>query len=252
MKNAGRPPYPLASVDNALRLILLLRESELGVRDAADALGVARSTAHRLLAMLVYRGFAEQSGDRRYRLGPVLTGAERASGLPARYAQLRWVARPHMNALAARVRETVNLAVLAGSQVRFIDSVESTQMLHIGSRTGMSLPAARTSGGKALLAEMSDDDVRARFETAADAVDVDALLGELRDVRRRGYGLNFEETEPGVRAVAVAVHAGDRAVGALAVAAPAQRLTHRAIKSLVPELTGAAARVDEELTHWGL
>ncbi|WP_129664882.1 IclR family transcriptional regulator [Phytoactinopolyspora endophytica] len=252
MENPGRPSYALGSVDNALRLILLLREGELGVSDAADTLGVARSTAHRLLSMLVYRGFAEQSEDRRYRLGAVLSGAEQASGLPARYAQLRWVAHPHMSALAARVRETVNLSVLAGSRVRFIDSVESTQMLHIGSRTGMSLPAARTSGGKAMLAELTDDEVRSLHEAAAEPVDLDVLFRELGEVRRRGCGINAEETEPGIRAVGATLHSDGRAVAAVAVAAPAQRLTDRVVSTVVPHLKAATARIDEELAHWAV
>jgi IclR family transcriptional regulator, acetate operon repressor len=250
MKNPQRPSYALGSVDNALRLILLLRQREIGVSDAADTLGVARSTAHRLLSMLVYRGFAEQGENRRYRPGPMLSGAEQTSGLPAPYAQLRWVTRPHMRALAARVRETVNLSVLVGSRVRFIDSVESAQVLHIGSRAGMSLPAAHTSGGKALLAELTDDEIRSLHQTAADQVDLSALMGELQQVRRRGYGLNLEETEPGIRAVGTAVHADERAVGAIAVAAPAQRFTDQVIAAVAAELKSAAARIDEELTHW--
>lgn len=247
MVNHHRPTYALGSVDNALRLALLLREREIGVADAADMLGVARSTAHRLLSMLVYRGFAEQADNRRYRSGPVLSGADNRSGMPPRYAQLRWVARPHLRALALRVGETVNLSLLAGTRIRFIESVESTQVLHIGSRIGASLPAARTSGGKAMLAELSQQRLRALYAEVTDPVDVDALTIELAEVRRRGFGLNLEETEPGVRAVGVALHAQNEPIGAVAVAAPAQRLNDDAIVRVAPELRTAAARIEEEL-----
>jgi IclR family acetate operon transcriptional repressor len=64
----NKPPYAIESVDHALVLAQLLQqEGSLRVTDAAERLGVSRSTAHRLLAMLVYRDFAEQTDDRRYR-----------------------------------------------------------------------------------------------------------------------------------------------------------------------------------------
>ena len=81
MKN--RPPYAITSVDHALRLAQVLqREGELTVSEAAERLGVARSTAHRLLAMLVYRDFAEQGPDRRYRAGPCSTARVRCQSRP--------------------------------------------------------------------------------------------------------------------------------------------------------------------------
>jgi DNA-binding IclR family transcriptional regulator len=69
------PAYAIASVDHALRLAVLLQlEGPVTVSAAAERLGVARSTAHRLLTMLVYRDFAVQDEDRRYRAGPVIDG----------------------------------------------------------------------------------------------------------------------------------------------------------------------------------
>jgi len=97
MKN--KPPYPINSVDYALQLARLLQqEGQLSVSQAAERLGVARSTAHRLLAMLVYRDFAEQGKDRLYRPGPALYPA----GPDPESAQvLDRVARPHLQVLVA-------------------------------------------------------------------------------------------------------------------------------------------------------
>ena len=68
-----RPPYAISSVDHALRLAAILQlEGGLSVTEAAERLNVARSTAHRLLAMLVYRDFAVQNEQREYLAGPVL------------------------------------------------------------------------------------------------------------------------------------------------------------------------------------
>src|SRR5918992_1084946 len=148
MKN--RPPYALESVDNALRLLQLLRDQgRLRVTEAAEELGTARSTAHRMLSMLVYRGFAIQDERRGYLPGPAL------SAPPVRdrpLQELRRALLPHMDALCERVDETVSLMVRVGTQTRFLASVESTQILRVGDRAGTVLPATRTSGGKALLA----------------------------------------------------------------------------------------------------
>src|SRR5690606_16854792 len=138
--------YGIESVDHALHLAtLLLHEGPLRVTDAAARLGVARSTAHRLLAMLVYRDFAEQDEDRRYVAGPVLRGA----AAPEPVADLRRIALPHLEALAARTDESVNLAIVVGDQTRFIATVESTQVLRVGDREGRVLPAHLASGGRA-------------------------------------------------------------------------------------------------------
>jgi DNA-binding IclR family transcriptional regulator len=70
----NKPPYAIESVDNALRILQVLRDSgQARVSDVAAELGIARSTAHRLLAMLVYRDFAIQAADRSYRPGPALS-----------------------------------------------------------------------------------------------------------------------------------------------------------------------------------
>jgi len=68
-----KPTYMLESVDNALRLLQMLRDvGGLRLKDAAEELGIAPSTAHRLLAMLVYRAFAVRTADRRYVAGPLM------------------------------------------------------------------------------------------------------------------------------------------------------------------------------------
>jgi DNA-binding IclR family transcriptional regulator len=107
------PNYPIESVDNALRLLLsLLERQSMTVSDASELLGVAPSTAHRLLAMLQYRGFVDQDKlTKRYRSGPVLLKL----GLTAvRQMDLRQHARPVLERLSKEIAETVNLVVLQG------------------------------------------------------------------------------------------------------------------------------------------
>ena len=123
---AGDPPqYAIASVDKALQLVLLLRDRRdewFRVSEIADELGVARSTAHRLLAMLVYRGFARQDSEKLYGAGAVLIDARLEHGA----LDLRSVARPHLEQLSSRYDETVHLVTLEGASAVFLDSVEGT------------------------------------------------------------------------------------------------------------------------------
>ena len=219
MKN--KPPYAIASVDSALLLATLLgQEGPLRVTDAAERLGVSVSTAHRLLGMLVYRDFAVQLTDRRYGPGPLMQGG----GLPgAPVARLREVALPHLRRLVDELGETANLMVLSGADVRFVATVECEQVLRVGDRTGRTLPAYLSSGGKALLAAAPAAVVTAAL-AGLDQTTTARVRRALPTVRRRGFAVNDQETETGLTAVGVAVPAAGGFTGAaLSVAAPTAR-----------------------------
>ncbi|WP_052665986.1 IclR family transcriptional regulator [Nitriliruptor alkaliphilus] len=241
------PDYPITSVDHALRLVLLLqREGALGVRDAAVALGVSPSKAHRLLAMLVYRGFADQGPDRRYHPGPVLHRTPHAA---ASVVTLRQLARRHLEALVDEVDETVNLTILSGTAVHFILTVQADRALRSGDRTGASLPAHRTSGGKVLLATLAEEELAAVYAGVA-GVELEALLVELEQVRRRGYAINDQQTETGLSAVGVLVPApAGVAPAAVSIASPTGRFERGRIPSWVRALRVTADRIADELTR---
>lgn len=252
MKN--KPPYAIESVDNALRILQMLRDSgQARVSDVAAELGIARSTAHRLLAMLVYRDFAVQAEDRSYRPGPAVA-AEPLRGEPAQ--RLRQVMRPHMEALCDQVGETINLVVRLGTQTRFLHTVESAHVLRVGDRQGTILPAWKTSGGKALLAELPDAQLTALLRGASGrppegmtAAERRSLVNELRLVRDRGYAENIEESESGVCAVGLCVRdkTGDP-VAALSVSAPSVRYTPDRSRVFVRELRTTVARAQADIS----
>jgi DNA-binding IclR family transcriptional regulator len=251
MKN--KPAYALGSVDNVLLLLHLLRDQgKVKVSEAATELGIARSTAHRLLAMLVYRDFAVRDDNHTYLPGPFLTSmAGITDGSAVRV--LRTLAQPHMEALCARVAETVNLTVRAGTEVRFLASVESTRLLRVGDRRGTILPAHLTSGGKVLLAELPREQLRRLYEQDPGDTGAEwaALIRDLDATRARGYGLNVEETEDGVSAVGVAIRNGQgTAIGALSIAAPTSRLTSDRITPYVRELRHTVTELEHTLTDF--
>lgn len=241
------PDYPITSVDHALQLVLLLqREGSLGVRDAAGALDVSPSTAHRLLAMLVYRGFAEQGADRRYHPGPVLHRTPHAT---ASVATLRRVARPHLDALVREVDESANLTVLAGTAVHFILSIQAERALRTGDRTGASLPAHRTSGGKVLLAALPEEEVAAIYAGVA-GVDLEQLLAELATVRDQGFAINDQQTETGLVAVGVLVEPPrGTAPAAVSLALPSARYDPGRLGTWVSALRDTGRRIGRDLAR---
>jgi IclR family transcriptional regulator, acetate operon repressor len=249
----NKPPYAIESVDNALRILQMLRDSgQVRVSDVAAELGTARSTAHRLLAMLVYRDFAVQAEDRSYRPGPAVSAGP-LRGEPAQ--RLRQVMRPHMEALRDQVAETINLVVRLGIQTRFLHTVESTQLLRVGDRQGTILPAWRTSGGKALLAELPDAQLTALLRAAngrppegMTAADRRALVSELRLIRDQGYAENIEESESGVCAIGMCVRdTTGGPVAALSVSAPSVRYTPDRSRVFLRELRTAVARAQTDM-----
>jgi IclR family acetate operon transcriptional repressor len=246
MKN--KPPYTLQSVDNALLLLQLLRDNgTLRVSDAATELGTARSTAHRLLSMLVYRDFAVQDENRNYVPGPQLS----ASLAPDRhFSDLRSRLRPYLDSLCAVVRESVNLSVRVSTECRFIDSVECSQTLRVGDRRGTILPAALTSGGRALLAELSPQVITELYGTTdrEHGVDIRSLRRHLANARRRGYAVNDQDTEDGVSAIGTCLRdVNGAAVAALSIAVPSVRFSRDRMVTLGAALTEVAGRASASL-----
>jgi DNA-binding IclR family transcriptional regulator len=246
------PPYAIASVDNALRIATMLQlEGPLTVSEVARRLGVANSTAHRLLAMLVYRDFAVRDADRTYRVGPVLELAAHSQSAAAR---LRAAALPHQHPQVERLDESANLTVRTGDTARFIASVESRQALRVGSREGMVFPAHRTTAGLLLLAELPPDELDALYTAdrydrrPEDRPDLDVLRADLARVRRNGFALNQGRSERGVVAVGVCVRAADgEAVAGLSLSMPGARYEKERLPMLVGTLRTAADALERDL-----
>ncbi|HZV50647.1 MAG TPA: IclR family transcriptional regulator [Candidatus Dormibacteraeota bacterium] len=249
----------LSSVGHAVRTLLLLRERQtVRVSEVAEALGVARSTAHRVLSTLCHYGFVVQARNRgAYRPGPQLVEV----GLAAlRGVDVRRVARPHLEALSAELRETVSLIIVQGDRSWFLDSVESMEPLRVTTRTGQAKPAHCTSGGKVLLAELGRESLRRLYPrerlptvTARSIASRTELEAELEAVRERGYATNFEESEIGLSGVGVLIRDPEgRPLAAVAVAAPSSRLTDDRVARFARAARETAARIERDLRLEGL
>jgi IclR family acetate operon transcriptional repressor len=244
VKRMGRAPnYPLKSVDHALQVLATLQTgATVTVGDVAQLLGIGRSSAHRVLSALVHRDFAEQGVTREYRAGHRLP-VRRPGGDPL--SRLRASAAPAMKDLAEKTGETVFLQVLRGRDVHFIATVESRQAVRVGDRTGLVLPAHMVSGGRAMLATMSDEDVIALHSGSRLAADPRSLRRTLDDVRAKGFGTNVTETRSGFVALGVAVGGTeDHARSAVSLGVPEFRYAPNRLPAYLTALRHAAAAIE--------
>jgi IclR family acetate operon transcriptional repressor len=235
--SATMPAYPIQSVDHALVLLDLFAERRrLTIGDIAKALGVAPSTASRLVAMLQSHGYVAREVDSRaYIVGQKL----RDVGLAAvRELDIRPQTRPYLEALSADTGETVQVGILQGQTIVFLDCVEGWHSLRVSSRVGELLPAHSLSTGKALLAELTPQDFLALYPreqlqrvTRRTTTSRSHLQRELALVAKRGYATSFSESVDDISTVAVSVRdVHGRARCAVSIAAPASRLTSKNVE----------------------
>jgi DNA-binding IclR family transcriptional regulator len=238
----------LTSLDKAIDVLEHLHDAEVprGITEIANALGVPKSSAHRLLKTLVRRGFAEQEASGRYRTGPALI----ALGLAARDRDpIVALARPVLEAEAEALGETVFLTAPRGREIVVLDKAEGRGFLRAAPTVGQTVPVAATAVGR--LAMAFDP---ARFPlsahppvafTEATRLDLAAVDAEVDLARRDGFAMNRGEWIEGLSVVAAPIFAGaepPQLAGAIAVAAPTPRLDALGPYA-VAQRTAAAARL---------
>ncbi len=217
---------PVASVDRALRILTVVGSASRGLSldELAGRLDIPKSSLHRILAALKYRGFiAQPEPGGSYFLGTeLLATAFRFYDV----LDLRALIHPLLARLTGELRETTHMAVLDGAEVVYHDKIQASHTITISSVIGGRNPAHATGVGKALLAWTypTDEAVRAwaalwaplKAVTPNTITSVPRLAEELAAVRERGYALDMEENEIGVRCAAVPIFLG-RPVPATAV-----------------------------------
>jgi DNA-binding IclR family transcriptional regulator len=254
----GTGPALVQSVDRALAILeILARRRDAGVTEIGKELGVHKSTAFRLLAVLESRGFVEQAEDRgTYRLG---LGIVRLAGAITAQLDLTREGRDACERLAADLGETVNIAILDGNRAVNVNQVRGGSSIASHNWIGQHTPLHATSSGKVLLAFgpsrvfdlVTMPGSLPRF-TDATVVDVAKLAAELAEVRAFGWACTAEEFEVGLNAVAAPVRGADGSViAALSVSAPAYRLSKDEFSRVAPRVIEAAGEVSSRMGYAG-
>lgn len=247
----------IGSVQRAIDILNLFSSqvSELGTTEIAGALRLHKSTVAGLVSTLEANGYLDRSPvSRKYRLGLKLV--ERSSVL-LRQIEVRKVALPLLERLREGCGESVNLAIRDGSEVVYVEQLPSLHPLGTRDEVGKRASVHCTALGKALVAWLPEGEVERvvggcdlRAMTPNTITDAEQFLRELERTRERGYAVDDEEVELGVRCVAAPVfdHAG-RVVAAVSVSVPVPRMPVEQLPHLAERVRQTAKGISTRLGY---
>ena len=209
---SAAPQVPAA--DQTLRILAFLarQRGPVAARTVADQLGIPRSSVYHLLSAMAAHGFVVHvAAERRWGLG---TAAFELAGGYARQQPLARLGRPLVASLADRTGESAHLAVMTGRDVVYIVEERAPRRPALVSDVGVRLPAHLTATGRAMLAALPREQVRALYPDAGAFADRTghgpqtpaALRETLRATRADGFATEDSEVTLGFRSVGVAVH----------------------------------------------
>jgi DNA-binding IclR family transcriptional regulator len=242
---------PVGVIDKVLVLLELLDQNPGGLKlkDIADQSKINKSTAHRFLSHLEAQKYLFRDNLGTYMIGPKLT--KLGTGINF-HATLAKICRGVLENLRAVTGETVNLAVLDGFEVLYVDVIETDHTFRLVSGVGTRRPFYCTSLGKAILANIDDDHKREelfaaiRFEpvTPRTITNLTRLKKQLAVTRKQGYALDDEEAVAGIRCLGAAIRDAEGTVlGAISVAGPVVRVTTARLPLFSKEICKAAREI---------
>lgn len=222
-----------------------------GVTELAQQLGLLKSNVHRLLQTLSALGYVRQdAASGRYECTLKLweMGTAVADGI-----DVVTVARPFIASLAQKTAETVHLSILDGTEVIYIDKIDSPQPVRAYSRVGGRAPAYCVATGKALLAFAAPaifDDLPRKLivHTPRTLTSRDALERELSRIRETGYAVNRGEWRDSVGGIAAPIFGPANALAAaVGISGPAERLTATRLREFAPHVVATAKAISQAL-----
>lgn len=245
---------PIQVADRLFLTIETLAESgPAGLMELSNQMDLNKSTVHRILNSLIYMGYVKQdSATSKYSLSFKIW--EVATQLLT-HIDLVDIARPHLKELVQKTGETVHLVQIDGLKAVYIDKVESyNNSVRLVSKVGKSIPLYCSGVGKALMAEMSAEEIadiwkksNIRQLTPHTIIDYNALLPKLEDVKVNGYALDDEENELGVRCIASCIkdYKG-KPKYAFSISAPVTRMSDERIRELAKDILHTKTLLEAE------
>jgi DNA-binding IclR family transcriptional regulator len=247
-------PYQLRGLERAVSVLEVLSESQspLGLAEICRRMNLHKSTTHRSLMVLERNALIERTSDNRFRLGLKLY---ELGNRAVEQIDLRARVYPFFRRLAMDVRETVHLGVLQKTSVVYLDKVEPNRRICMSSKTGSSNPVYCTSLGKAMLAFQPDDtiakivsSIRFTRYTPKTLCSREKLIEHLETVRRRGYAIDDEEIELGVRCIGAPIFNEDRwAIAAVSISGPTSRITAQNVRAIAQRVLTCCSEISASL-----
>jgi DNA-binding IclR family transcriptional regulator len=257
MRKLKSKSAPVGVIGKVFRILELLDHSPYGLQlgEIATKTGINKSTAHRFLRHLEADSYLFRDTAGTYMLGARL--ARLGTGVSFQTTLCR-ICRPTLESLRAVTDETVNLAALEGSEIVYLDVLESQQMFRFVSPVGTRRPAYCTSLGKAIIAHMEDErqkaeivsSIQAMPSTARKPSSISRLKRELKQISERGFSFDDEEVVAGARCVGAALFGAEGSVvGSISVSGPVSRMTRERLSFFSTEVCKAAREISWRLGH---
>ena len=256
-----KPGNLVQTIERVATIFDVMAQSAQGIslKDLSAKVGLPKGTTHRLLSSLAYFGYVRQvSENKNYQLGFKLV--ELGNRLLDQL-DLRAQARPFLIRLCKRTRETVHLVVLDQNEALYIDKVEADEKpggLQMVSRVGSRMPLHCSSVGKVFLAQLSDQELESLIKkkglkkrTANTISDTDKLKHHLKVIRQKGFAIDDEENEKGIRCVGAPVfNQQGQVIAAISISGPAVRITKKIMQqTLKKEVIQTAADISREFGY---
>jgi DNA-binding IclR family transcriptional regulator len=247
------------AVERALDILLCFtpKHPTLSLTQIAEAVQMSKTTVHRLLATLEHKRFiTRDKASGLYRLG--FRFIEMASLVLQDVELHRW-AQPYLMRLSAECGETVDLSILDGPHVMYLEVIESPQRVKIAAAVGQRLPAFCTASGKALLAYLPEEQVHTilghnlKEYTNRTPLSVDDIMTELRKTAERGFATSQQEYESDINAVAAPILDADNfPVASIAAVGPSFRLPEERLQTLGESIRRMTHAISNEIGHAAL
>lgn len=258
MVKKDKSEYIIQAVSHALDLLEQFHDDvdELGVTELSKRLKLHKNNVFRLLATLESRGYIEQNkATENYRLG--LKALELGQTFIKQMGLLRQ-AKPILERMVEESNETSYVAIYKENHIVYLDVVETNLTVRVVSRVGSRLPAYCTAAGKVHMAFMTDEELEELLaemkfvqHTPTTITDQEKLKKALAEVREKGYAIDDEELDPGVRCIAAPIRDYTRRiVGAISVSGPSMRINdQRVVDELIPLVLQASTDLSTRLGY---
>jgi DNA-binding IclR family transcriptional regulator len=221
----------------------------ISLGDLALALGLTRSTVHRLATALIDRRYLTFTPRQGYQVGPKLL---ELGYVAQQQTDIVQIARPHLMALAASTEDTVHLAIPDSERALYLDKIPGRRRVEISSRVGDRQPLTSTGVGKALLLDTDAKRWKKLFDedqaSGSPRADYAIWLDRMRGYVKAGRAYDLEENEDLIRCVAAPIRdASDAIVAAISVSSAAQYMSDKRMQILSVDVRATAAAIGREL-----
>lgn len=250
-------PDVVQSVDRTFDILEALKDGEMGLVDLSKKVSLNKSTVHRLLNTLIYRGYVSQNPDNnRYKLS--LKFLEIGSRV-LNSLDIVSIAKPHIRKLSEKANEVVHLVSIEKDEIVYIDKIESNNTIRMHSYIGKRIPIYCTAVGKAYMAHLKNDRFLELWDAIKDdltkltestIISKDTMIKEIESIRNNGFAIDNEENEVGVICVAAPIFNHLKSVKyAISISTPKMRMDKNKIQLFGKLVKETATGISKDLGY---